>query len=316
METKLRSLSLAQGKHELCINQVTNTGPSYSLFYTTFDGFSWTTAIALPHQMCSPNGMSLADHHGILVGVHRAVRNRKLYWNTYTSSSWTRAQAMPCLNSPAQFQTSPSRPAVATFSDRLYCLYRGEGNEIWFTSAGSNLNDGWSSAVNVGGYSRTIDGPALASYDGRLISVIRGADNIIYWDSFDGSRWRGYEKLNGKTSGSPAVAVYKNELYLCIRGMDRPGTGGLYWFKLSGSKWSPWVRIDYQLGLQGGPSLAVFNNQLVCTLRGPENKLHFTTFDGSRWSQVIKIPSQASCQGEQGLCGIHSKLFCVYPAPK
>ncbi|KAJ7528149.1 hypothetical protein O6H91_16G086500 [Diphasiastrum complanatum] len=307
MATTLQSLTLIQAKQELCINKVTNTGSPYSLFYTTFDGSSWTTAVPLRHTMASPNGMSLADHHGTLVGVSREVRSRSLYWTTYSSSSWSRAH-------PMQGQTSPSRPAVATFQDRLYCLYRGERNEICCTSAGSNLNDGWTPAVIVGGNIRTSDGPALASYDNRLISVIRSSyDNNIYWDSFDGSGWRGYEQLKGKTSGSPAVAVYKEQLYLCVLGMDS-GKGGLYWFKLSGSKWSSFSKVDCKLRIQCGPSLAVFNNQLVCTLHGREDKLYHTIFDGGSWSQASKIPSQSSCHGEQGLCSIHSKLFCVYPA--
>ncbi|KAG0561488.1 hypothetical protein KC19_9G068200 [Ceratodon purpureus] len=314
METKLRSLVDVELKYESRFKQLSNTGSHdipYCLFYTTFDGSSWTTAVpsSLPHpEMASPNGMSLADHHGTLVGVHRAADewkfSRNLYWNTYTGTSWTRPQIM-------ESQTSPSRPAVATFGDRLYCLYRGEGNEIWCTSLGSNLNDLWTPAVDVGGVYRTSDGPALASYRGCLISVIRGLDNYVYWDVFNGLGWRGYEEMkNGAfTSGSPALAVYKNELYCCIRGMD----GYLHWGRYFGTDWFALTKlVDYQLGVVSGPSLAVFNNQLVCTLEGPDNKFYYTTFDGLRWSQVRKVPFQSSCTGEQGLCTYNSKLFCVY----
>lgn len=281
------------------------------LYYTTYDGSSWTTAVPLGHEMASPNGMSLANHHGTLVGVHRGLdddlRSQNLYWNTYTNSSWTPPQVM-------KSQTSPSRPAVAAFQDRLYCLYRGKGNEIWCTSAGSNLNI-WIPPVNVGLAFRTSDGPALARYGDRLICVVRGIDNNVYWDSFSGSRWRGYERVGGlSTSGSPAVAVYKNELYCCVRGMGADA-GWLFWEKLSSNmKWSSF-HSGFEVGLnRSGPSLAVFNDQLVCTLIGPGHQVQYSTFNGLRWSEVSAIPSQYSL-GEQGLCAIHSRLFCVYGIP-
>ena len=205
---------------------------------------------------------------------------------------------------------SSSRPAVATFQGRLYCLYRGDNNEIWCTSTGSNLDDGWTPRVNVGVNFRTIDGPALASYGDRLVSVIRATDNCVYWDDFSGSGLRGYEPVTAwdgyePVKGCPALTVYNNELYCCIRKGE--GRGKVSFIKLLGNKWLAILDMFLPENVLGfGPSLFVFNNQLVCTVEGV-SQLYYITFDGKFWSQVSTTDPRDSPR-EGGLFIFSSKL--------
>lgn len=185
-----------QGKHKL------NT-----LFITTFNGSLWTTAIRLP-KMYSPNGVSLADYLGNLVGIYREASNILFMTRCLRMlpGTWVKDFTI-------QIAESPSRPAVATFKDRLFCVYRGVGDEILCTSVRKSLA-GWTPANNFGGDFRTCDGPALAGFANQLICVIRDVKSNICWDSFNGSVSRGFEVLTGwRTSASPTLAVYNNELY-------------------------------------------------------------------------------------------------------
>lgn len=99
--------------------------------------------------------------------------------------------------------------------------------------------------------------------------------------------------------------------------MDR-GIGELYWGKFSSGEWSKFSKVNHQVGLSSGPSLAVVNDQLVCILSGVGEELYYGVFDktpnGLQWRSLIKVPNQYKCRGEQALCVSDSKLFCVYTA--
>ena len=349
------------------IVQGTQTSDPGPLYYTIFDGSSWTAPVRLPHGMASPNGMSLAvDSYGALVGIHRN-QSGNLYCSSYNSESctWTLPHKIEPyeLNNtwPPKIEVvlaADSRLALARFRDRLYCVYRCANNEICYTCSWGSFqyleNLTWERPKNVGDGFRTSDGPALASFDNRLICVVRSAkNNRTYWSSYSGGKsWRKFESLQDthdqfKTSASPALAVYNNELYCFLRGMDQMTAGGLFWSKLSedGRSWSRFSKIK-DIDLLSGPSFTIFNKQLrredqssdphgeqlvtqrelVCTVRGGDNQLWYGTInvqsipfgslEPALVTKAIQVDPIQCCQGEQGLCDLNSKLFCVYGAPE
>ena len=132
---------------------------------------------------------------------------------------------------------------------KFFCVYRGLGNKIWWTSVDTtalvqapaeeeetaedtadtppipipiaflgpqeepNL---WSQAINAGQPSgRTADASAVVAFNDRLICILRGENNRIYWsESSDGSTWSGYNIFpNALTSGPPSLAMLNGQNY-------------------------------------------------------------------------------------------------------
>ena len=215
------------------------------------------------------------------MGIHRN-QSGNLYCSSYNSKSctWT----LPHKIEPYQLNNTlppkievvlaaDSRPALARFRDRLYCVYRCANNKICYTYSCKvsfeyleNLT--WERPKNVGDGFRTSGGPALASFDvNPLIYVIRSAkNNCTYCSSYSGGKsWRKFESLQDThdqftTSASPALAVYNDELYCFLRGMDQMTVGGLFWSKLSkdNRSWSRFSKIK-DIDLLSGPSFTILN---------------------------------------------------------
>jgi hypothetical protein len=51
---------------------------------------------------------------------------------------------------------------------------------------------------------------------------MRGTDDGIYQNTFDGSSWSGWKGLpgQGRTVSGPAAAIFADELYVFVRGTD------------------------------------------------------------------------------------------------
>ena len=65
-------------------------------------------------------------------------------------------------------------------------------------------------------------GPSAAVFGGKLRLFVRGTDNGIYVNSFDGSTWSGWSQLpgGGKTPSGPAARPFNDHLFVFVRGTD------------------------------------------------------------------------------------------------
>ena len=83
----------------------------------------------------------------------------------------------------------------------------------------------------------------------------------------------------GRPLPGPAAAVYNNQLYTMVRGMDN----GIY---VKTGLGSGWAKVDGTT--LTNPSLANYNGQLYSFICGTDNQLYFNTYNGSwrSWNRV------------------------------
>jgi hypothetical protein len=77
----------------------------------------------------------------------------------------------------------------------------------------------WSGWDEVKGDGRTTDAPAATVYDGKLYVIVRGDQDRIYYNYFDGN-WSGWSEAggDGQTPSAPAATVYNGKLYVIVHG--------------------------------------------------------------------------------------------------
>ena len=69
---------------------------------------------------------------------------------------------------------------------------------------------GWLGWNEVPGNGFTVSGPATTSYNGNDYVFVRGTNNLIYANSFNGTTWSGWSEVpgHGLTPSGPAAATY------------------------------------------------------------------------------------------------------------
>ena len=79
----------------------------------------------------------------------------------------------------------------------------------------------WSGWSEVPGSGLTTDAPAAVNYHHKHFLFVRGTDDHIYVNRYDGT-WTGWSEVpgNGLTLSAPAAAVYRDTLRLYVRGTD------------------------------------------------------------------------------------------------
>jgi hypothetical protein len=97
------------------------------------------------------------------------------------AGQWGTPQKIPSGVPWADFPFSTHRIGACVFKDSLYCMFRSQDGEIHLMSQGHSDHLQWSRPTNVGGSGRSNDGPAICSFDGYLVSAIRGNDGYFHW---------------------------------------------------------------------------------------------------------------------------------------
>ncbi|TGO07350.1 hypothetical protein BTUL_0289g00020 [Botrytis tulipae] len=181
----------------------------------------------------SLNGVSLVDFNNQLSNIFRDL-NDIFQWITYYNRN--KYWLLPTPISDDKIQLG-YWPVIATFKNRLYCLYRQDNSErLCCISTGNGVT--WRDPIYTGGSgTRIIDGPAVCGYGDELIAVFRGTDSRIYWipsyrapcivvykesvycfiyhygrdtlcvSKYNGRVWSSFEDLGGVMESAPQVAV-------------------------------------------------------------------------------------------------------------
>jgi hypothetical protein len=121
---------------------------------------------------------------------------------------------------------------------------------------------------------------------GGLSLAIRGTDNGIYHNRFDGVAWSGYTGLPGATADIPALASSGGGvLDLVVRGTDN----GIYHNHYDGATWSGWTALP---GATASiPALAASGGGVLdLVVRGTDNGIYHNHYDGTTWSGWVALP--------------------------
>src|SRR5688500_6523694 len=94
----------------------------------------------------------------------------------------------------------------------------------------------WSGWRQVPGGGATTAGPATAVFEDSNHVFVRGTDDRIYLNRYDGATWTGWSEVpgGGRTPSPPHAAVYRDRLHLFTRGTDNR----MYLNRLSDASWT------------------------------------------------------------------------------
>lgn len=124
-------------------------------------------------------------------------------------------------------------------------------------------------------------GPDVASWaEGRLDTFVRGPDNGLWHQAWDGRAWTAWAGLGGYLTSDPAVVAWApNRLDVFARGGDY----ALWHRAWDGSSWSTWESLGGYL--TSSPDVASWGpGRLDVVVRGGNNALWHVAWLGASWS--------------------------------
>jgi hypothetical protein len=164
--------------------------------------------------------------------------------------------------------TSGVGPALGRLNGKIYCVVRDDEDELlkWSVYDGTT----WTPFRRLHGAVpfRTDVSPALVDYRGALYCVFRmDPAGYLMCAHYDGSTWRlGPDGLSQQyTAAGPALAVYRDKLYLAARGPA--GDQSIRWRTYDGNAWSAPTVIAGSHSADG-PALAYFGSPIRPVLGG------------------------------------------------
>ncbi|MEU1868503.1 hypothetical protein [Streptomyces gardneri] len=182
------------------------SGGTSRVFYTRWNGSGadgW-------HEVVGLEGVA---HISAASGVI-AVRNgndNTLRYNTFDGSgpvlSWGDWRTVDGI-------TTAHGPAITAFGSGYVLVGVAETGKPWYRDLGADRTS-WGAWKPVGG-GQTYDAPAMA----QSMLVLRGTDNALHWNSYDGLSWAGWNSAQGQTANAPALAHSGSFFTLAVRGMD------------------------------------------------------------------------------------------------
>jgi hypothetical protein len=269
---------------------------------------------------------------GLTIVRNKADADLSLYSSVWDSSknTWGEESAFTDIE-------SATGPALCQFRDRLYCVYRGKGDDTNMYWMHYTSEDGWSDGSEEDGYppnmqpkkfenNRTTGVPTLVVFNDKLYCFHKGIDQSLYCCTLSSDRtyWTQDFKVNAlpDTSGEnryvntnygTAAAVFNNKLYLVF-----PEKTGGYLYQISsdnGIDWSMitpfWGGKDYYRA-RDIPSLAVYKNKLHLLIPGCDNELWNTeTSNGTDWANAIRMQYHHTWEGP-ALAVFDDKLVMVH----
>jgi hypothetical protein len=253
------------------------------LFYSTFDGTSWTGQLNEPNVGSNVGPTATPFNNRAFAAWKGAGTDQGLYWSTFDGAGWAPQQNIPGVGSSIG-------PSVAAFNGRLFAAWKGINNDqgiYWSSFDGTT----WAPQLLLPGVASST-GPSLAEYGGRLYAAWKGMDNDqgIYWSSFDGATWAPQQLLPGVASSlGPSLATVGGRLYAAWKGMA--DDQGIYWSSFDGTTWAPQQLLP-GVASSIGPSLAGYGGRLYAAWKGMDNDqgIYWSSFDGTQWSPQSTIP--------------------------
>jgi hypothetical protein len=238
-------------------NGIGNNG----VFYTTFDGTTWTVAEGVPNTGFLPStSPRTAVYEGTLYVFWNGSADDGIWFSTFADGAWSAQTSLSKLVVGLGIATGTG-PAACVFDEELYVFYNGVGNDGTFYA--SYNGSSWS---NVASVSESIGGMAFAVGTSPAAAVIQGgaalalvwsgsAADGIWLTTLDSTGWQSPQQHLVCTNGapgvlprtSPALTMFDGLPMLCWNGSGNDGiwlTSQLS-FTLSASSFAPIVDAMY-----------------------------------------------------------------------
>ncbi len=106
--------------------------------------------------------------------------------------------------------------------------------------------------------------------------VVRGTDDVLYHNIYDGDDWSGWGGIGGKTFSAPALtnvngdAWEEEEVHLVVRGTDNQLHHAVY-----DGEWNGWSVIPGGGITFDAPALTEYNGDLWLFVRGTDDFIHY-----------------------------------------
>ena len=197
-------------------------------------------------------------------------------------------------------------PALGSYGGYTYLAWKGKDTDKVFYSSDNGrcgppgdiqLGSCWSRQVTVSGTpsllpgtapswgpARTLDAPALVTYDGDLYAFWTGeTEHNIFYSAYNGTSWSKQEKVGAEplvvyASQGPSAAVYDGDLYVAWN----DGTD-FFFAKFNGKSWTSEPFISSLLG--SAPALVAYSGDLYAFWVGVSgNAVSSMAYDGDTWS--------------------------------
>jgi parallel beta-helix repeat protein len=185
----------------------------YTLWYgyvnltdSTFHG--WTVI-----DGSTPSAPTLTSNGTVLYLVVRGWDNA-IYYRYNVGGSWGSWNVVPS-------GLTVDSPAVAMLGNNLHIVVRGmDGSSLYHSSVdlSTGVFSGWE-LMNGPVQSK----PTLAACEsrGEVCLVVRGMDNVVYYNTWNGMGWVGWVGLpGGSTPDGPAATVVDGNLQVVVKGID------------------------------------------------------------------------------------------------
>lgn len=192
----------------------------------------------------SKPALTVDPYTGDLYLVVRGNDNRIYYNVKREGAGWSGWQCLPS-------GTTPDAPAALFYSDgsskKLHIVVRGNDNGIWhgILDFFPPLPPRWSGWNRISGSTPSSPDLTIRVIPGPIYLAVRGADNRIYINYYDGA-WHNWERIpTGTTISGPAIfgkLEVTEMLYVAV--LSSSGDGRIYVISKSTSGWGTWQQVS------------------------------------------------------------------------
>jgi len=157
-------------------------------------------------------------------------------------------------SSPHEKTTDLSNQAAAIGGHNYWYFFRGKSTSN-LRYAYSDDGSSWSGNISFNAGSSST-GPSAIYFKDKFVAVYCGSSTNYVHSSYsvNGTTWQGEKRIGGETTGTPALAIWNNQLYLFFSGVD---SHEIWYNKTSdGVNWSTPAKIAGTYAGQAENSIA------------------------------------------------------------
>lgn len=250
------------------------TTTASAITYSVFNGSSWGEPVApIGGMSYSPSTVVFApqgESAQLYVFYQQENATAGLYYNVFDGTSWSS-------NSQVPIALLTGSPSAAATPNCLYVAYQGCNNcgEVWYSVL---QNGSWGDSYALPGAEKMTGSPALAALNTYSVwAVYASPAGQLFCNVLSGvNSWETQiqlipENLDSSTnllSDAPSAAVYNGKIYVAYKAYGHNNM----WYNASsdGNSWGAQTKASGG-GMNGSPSLVVYNNQLYMFHTGDSN---------------------------------------------
>ncbi|MBD0255682.1 MAG: fibronectin type III domain-containing protein, partial [Cytophagales bacterium] len=250
---------------------------SNEIWYSTFDGNTWTENVPIGQQSKVTPVMTVFNDR--LHMLHLGKSSNQISYSILEGGSWRPSVEIG--------QLSKAAPVLAVFNGKLHMLHLGDrSNEIWYSTL---EGDTWTPNVRIGQQSKAT--PVMAVFNDQLHMLHLGdTSNEIWYSTFDGNAWTRNVRIGQQSKATPVMAVFNGKLHMLHLG---DSSDEIWYSTFDGNAWTR----NLPIGQQGKatPVMAVFNGRLhMLYLGNPSNQIWYSYLDGGAWAPKVPLPDRSS----------------------